>query len=163
MSPALKRTRLMDNSLSKYSRFSLAFASSALACKVWHESAAQVEKQRAFQVQLLRFRDGGALLRALQAQFPLVLAFVQVVEREQREQIAEGTIGSSRGREGLYLIDAHGHVRIRPQIGGDLVRLGFLDIQLARAQVGVVRFELVFHLLPRQRFLRGGLRGCRIA
>jgi hypothetical protein len=45
-----------------------------------HECAAQIEEQSAFLVRQLRLRDSGGLLCALQTQFPLVLAFVQVAD-----------------------------------------------------------------------------------
>ncbi len=44
------------------------------------EGAAQGEEHGAFQVELLRLGDGGGFLRAFEAQFPLVLALVQIVE-----------------------------------------------------------------------------------
>src|ERR1019366_9119513 len=56
-----------------------------------YKGRAQGEEHGAFQVQLLRLGDAGGLLRALQPQFPLVLALVQIVHADEGQQRSEGT------------------------------------------------------------------------
>ena len=62
----------------------LAPGSAGLGLQGLDESAAQSEEHGALQVRLLRFGDGGGFLRAFEAQFPLVLALVQIVEGDVR-------------------------------------------------------------------------------
>ncbi len=54
-----------------------------------YKSGAQREQQGALQVRLLRHGDGGALLRAFQAQLALVLPLVQVIETRQRLHVRQ--------------------------------------------------------------------------
>ena len=116
------------------------------------EGAAQVEEQVALLVGQLRDGHGGALLRAFQAQFALVCPLVQIVGGDVRKGGAEGAVRVAG--EGIELIDADGHVGIGPQVGGDLLGLGFVDADLAGAQGRVGRLELGPHLRPGQGLLR---------
>jgi hypothetical protein len=56
-----------------------------------YKGGVQGEEHGAFQVQLLRLGDAGGLLRALEAQFPLVLALVQIIHADEGQQRSEGT------------------------------------------------------------------------
>ena len=117
------------------------------------EGGAQREQHGALQIGLLQFGDRGCLLRAFEAQFALVGAFMQVSEAHCGKELLQ----RPDRRNELELIERHGHVRIRLQEGRDLARLSLLHARFPREQRRVRDPKLLFHLLPRQRRLR--LRG----
>ena len=117
-----------------------------------HECAAQAEEQSSLQVGLLRHRDGGALLGALQPQFPLVLPLVQVAGRDQRQGVGQRAVRT--WGEGVELIERRGEVRVRPQVSRGLLGLGFIDAELAGPQSRIGSFELAANFLPRKSPLR---------
>ena len=117
-----------------------------------HEGIAQVEEQRALLIGELGFGHGGALLRALQTQFALARALVQIAAGKQGERAAQRTIGVAA--EGRKLVQRGGQIGIGPQVRGDFLGLGLIDGDASGAQGGVGRGELLFHLLPREGRLR---------
>ena len=123
-----------------------------MAWSVCDKGAAQGEEQVALLVGQLRDGHGGALLRAFQAQFALVRPLVQIVGGDIRKGGAQRAVRIAG--EGIELIEAGGHVGIGTQVGGDLLRLGFVDADLAGPQGRVGRFEFGPHLRPGQGLLR---------
>ena len=83
----------------------------------------------------------------------LVLTLMQIAEGEQREGVGERTVGIDGER--VELIEAHGHVRVGPQVSRDLFGLRLIDADLAGEQCRVGCLELLAHLPPGQRSLRG--------
>ena len=87
-----------------------------------------------------------AFLRALQAQFALVLTLVQIIEAEEGKEETKRAVGV--GIEELELVHGEPHVWIGLEVGGGFQGFGFGDIQLAGAQRGIGGFEARFDLIP---------------
>ncbi len=66
-------------------------------------------------------------------------------------------------RGDLGAVNREVEIRIRTQERSDLLRLGFVDVELVGQQRGIIQLEAVFHLLPgpglRRRLLLHSLRG----
>ena len=60
-----------------------------------HECVAQAEKQRSLQIGLVGFGNVSGFLRAFETQLPLVVAFVQIADRPEREGVSERTVDVS--------------------------------------------------------------------
>src|ERR1017187_2076127 len=94
--------------------------------------------------------DLGALLRALQAQLALVLALVQVAE-VRRQEGAFCRLPGTVGRSDCGPVRCHGELRIRSQVGRDLLGLHLVDVeQLVLFEDRIRRLELCLHLIPGQ-------------
>jgi hypothetical protein len=98
-----------------------------------------------------------SLARAFQAQFPLVLPLVEIVEGHHRQSESERAVGISG--KGVHLVEGGRHAGIRAQIGRDLLGLGLLNGVLTRCQGWIAGLEPGLDLLPGQRRLRAGARG----
>ena len=124
------------------------------------EGRAQAEEQRAFEIGLGAGGDGRALLRALQAEFALVLTLVQIADGGYGQQAATATVRGASG-EGIELIGRQAERRVRPHVGRQLLRLGLFDVQLSGEERGIILLKALAHLIPAHGSLglRGGHRG----
>src|SRR5580704_7793705 len=91
-----------------------------------NKSHADVEKERPFQVGLIRYRNLGRVLRATQSQFSFVLTFVKVIHASYRQKIGKGSMRWA-AIEGINLISEQARRRIGAEIGCDLLGARFID------------------------------------
>jgi hypothetical protein len=83
-----------------------------------HECAAQAESQSPFQIVLGGFGDAGGLFGALQAQLPLMPAFVQITGGGEWQKEGKGTIRVRRER--IELIEGKRKIGVGAQVRCDL-------------------------------------------
>src|SRR4029077_3480790 len=117
-----------------------------------HKGISQREQERALLIVECGTVDRGRSTRAVPAQLPLVLALMQVANAWGKLGSGERTPYSLIGRQ-LSTVRRQSEIRVRTQICGDLLGLGFVDRYSAGGQIRIICPEALADLLPCQRAL----------
>jgi hypothetical protein len=104
-----------------------------------------------------RLADAHAFYRALPAEFPLVLAFVEIAQSALVLSASERRPSSLVRRE-LGSICGKVELRVGAKIGGDLFGPELVNTESVRFQCWIHRFKFAPHLVPREAGLRHGSR-----